>query len=90
MADYIIRIELRGDPSSDIYNQLHTLMKQKSFGQTITGQRINALPHATYYGSSQEAPSALCTSIHTTVTSQIWTKAIVLAVVVDTWAIHGQ
>ena len=57
MANYTLRIELLGNPSQDVYADLHARMQRGGFSQTITGTTSNGqsvtkpLPHATYYGS---------------------------------------
>lgn len=51
MASYIVRIELFGSPSWNVYNQLHKAMELRGFARTIkvkTGE-VFEMPSATYY-----------------------------------------
>ena len=65
MPDYVVRVELRGNLSYDEYESLHALMAQKGFQQTVAGtdnqgnNKKFALPHATYYGSSNNECSSV-------------------------------
>ena len=59
MARYIARVELKGNPSRETYDKLHTLMRDLGFRQTIEGTHddirvpvVADLPHATYAGLS--------------------------------------
>lgn len=50
MARFNVRVELKGEPSWSIYEQLHTLMGEANYSRTITssdGTSYN-LPHAEY------------------------------------------
>lgn len=69
MADYAIRVELRGDPDYETYETLHAVMKSLGFLQTVDGidsdrnaKRFN-LPHAMYYGSSNSDCSAVADKV---------------------------
>lgn len=88
MANYAIRVELRGDPSYETYEKLHALMKNNGFDQRIKGLNgMSSLPHATYYGSS----TSECTSVRDTLQAQIKSKIqqeiIVFVAEVQTWAL---
>jgi hypothetical protein len=59
MARYIARVELKGNPSRETYDKLHTLMRDLGFRQAIKGTHddtrvpvVAGLPHATYAGLS--------------------------------------
>jgi hypothetical protein len=94
MADFAIRVELRGDPSADTYEELHALMAKKGFKQTISGFDLNGksatfnLPHAVYYGSSTASCSAVAESVSKAVRAEIQDKCIVFAVQAETWALR--
>jgi hypothetical protein len=52
MADFTVRVELKGDPTSeDDYETLHDIMKGLGFGRTVGTKKVT-LPHGTYYGAS--------------------------------------
>ena len=51
MFTYIVRVELKGSPSAEIYDALHEAMRIKGYLQTIKNMTSNAvysLPHAEY------------------------------------------
>jgi hypothetical protein len=93
MADYAVRVELRGYPSAEEYQTLHSLMARKGFAQTIAGvdaqgtqKRFN-LPHAVYYGSSVADCRTVRDSIIKSVKSEVQTDIIVFVVQAQTWTI---
>ena len=94
MADFAIRVELKGNPSVETYNKLHALMAKKGFGQTIGGFDLKGnagtfnLPHAMYYGSSTDLCSAVAESVAKDVRAQIQNDIIVFAVQAATWALR--
>jgi uncharacterized protein involved in propanediol utilization len=94
MANFAIRVELRGDPSADKYDELHTLMGKKGFKQTIAGVDLQGnsktfnLPHAVYYGSSTDSCAAVADSVAKAIRSQIQTNIIVFTVQAEAWAIR--
>lgn len=93
MPNYAIRVELRGNPSAERYQILHSLMARKGFTQTIAGvdaqnnQRRFNLPHAVYYGPSGADCSAVRDSIAGAVKSEVQQDIIVFVVQVQTWAL---
>lgn len=93
MPDYAIRVELRGNPSADEYQTLHSLMGRKGFAQTIAGvdrsgsRRLFSLPHAVYYGSSPSDCAAVRDSVLSAVKAQVQSEVIVFAVHAETWSI---
>jgi len=58
MANFTIRVELAGEPSQEIYDELHTAMKNLGFVQTVDGDDTDGepsnfdLPTGLYYGRS--------------------------------------
>jgi hypothetical protein len=60
MANYAVRLELRGDPPAGDYESLHALMTEMSFVRTVVGvdsqgaNKTFPLPRASYYGSSED------------------------------------
>jgi hypothetical protein len=94
MADFAIRVELRGDPSAETYEELHVLMAEKGFKQTVSGVDLKGnegkfnLPHAMYYGSSTASCSMVAESVAKAVKAQIQENFIVFAVQSETWALR--
>jgi hypothetical protein len=93
MADYAVRVELRGYPSAEEYQTLHSLMARKGFVQTIAGvdgqgnqKRFN-LPHAVYYGSSGADCATVRASIVQSVKAEVQADLIVFVVQAQTWSI---
>ncbi|MGH7745182.1 MAG: hypothetical protein ACREQ5_10340 [Candidatus Dormibacteria bacterium] len=92
MPDYAIRVELRGNPSAAEYERLHTLMGQRGFGRTVTGvdKQQNPstvdLPHATYYGSSDNDCGSVRDSVSAAIRAEIQQSIVVFVVQVATWA----
>jgi hypothetical protein len=93
MPDYAIRVELRGNPSADEYQTLHSLMGRKGFAQTIAGvdrsgsRRHFSLPHAVYYGSSPSNCAAVRDSVLSSVKAEVQRDVIVFAVQAETWCL---
>ncbi|MGB6133288.1 MAG: hypothetical protein WBG54_16030 [Acidobacteriaceae bacterium] len=61
MAEYVARVELKGDPPMSSYDKLHKEMAAIGFHLTIDKSRTSAkttdveMPHATYFGFSDES-----------------------------------
>jgi len=93
MPDYAVRVELRGNPSAERYQVLHSLMARRGFGQTLAGvdaqnnRRNFNLPHAVYYGSSAADCYAVRDSVLGAVKSEVQQEAIVFVVQAQTWSI---
>jgi hypothetical protein len=93
MPDYAVRVELRGTPSTEEYQTLHTLMDRQGFAQTVGGvdtggnQRRFNLPHAVYYGSSGADCAAVRDSVVGSVKSEVQEDIIVFVVQAQTWSI---
>jgi len=93
MANYAVRVELRGDPPAEDYESLRALMAEMGFGQTVVGvdsQGANkkfCLPHATYYGSSDDDCSTVRDSLSSLIKTRIQKEIIVFVVQAYTWAI---
>lgn len=93
MADYAIRVELRGNPSREQYEALHALMARGGFYQTIRGldaqgnpQNYN-LPHAVYYGASQQGCGAVRDWVRDRVKAEVQQDIIVFVVEAVHWAL---
>lgn len=93
MARYSIRVELKGDPPAEDYENLHALMAEMGFEQTVTGvdnqgnNKTFPLPHATYFGSSDDDCSTVRDAVSGSVKATIQKEIIVFVVQVGTWAI---
>ncbi len=93
MAYYTLRIELLGNPGSDVYENLHTRMTKGGFLQTIQGTNSQGqtvtcnLPHATYYGSS-DATAAQVRDWAKQHATEVWGRSIVFVAQTSMWAIQ--
>jgi hypothetical protein len=93
MANYAIRVELKGNPTYDEYETLHALMAEWGFYRTVDGvdgkgnQKSYDLPHAVYYGSSNSSCGTVRDQIRDAVKSEIQEKIIVFVVEAGTWAL---
>jgi hypothetical protein len=92
MANYAIRVELRGNPPAERYEGLHVLMAAHGFARTVTGVTNQGksltvdLPHATYYGSSDSDCSTVSDSISAAIRNEIQQAIVVFVVQAQTWA----
>lgn len=86
MPNYAIRVELRGNPSAERYESLHTLMVQRGFGRTVKGVTTQGnksnvdLPHATYYGSSENYCSSVRDSVAAAIRAEIQQNIVMFVV----------
>jgi hypothetical protein len=93
MPNYAIRVELKGDPPAEDYERLHALMAKRGFLQTVSGvdkqgnKKKFPLPHATYYGSSEDDCSVVRDSLSRAIKAEIQKGIIVFVVEARTWAI---
>jgi hypothetical protein len=90
MAGYFVRVELKGDPTFEIYLSLHTLMASNGFLQTApASSRLSPvnLPHAVYYGASTSDAVNLSIFLRNTIQSQVWSSAVVLSIEWASWGI---
>ncbi len=92
MPNYAIRVELKGNPSYVEYEKLHTAMANLGFNRTIVGTSTNGqqatwdLPHALYYGFSNDAINTLRDNA-VKAAQRIQSGVIVFVGQVETWAI---
>ena len=90
MSLLFARIELRGTPGEDSYNQLHAYMRSRGWLQTITGATATVnLPHATYQATfTQDSPNlaAIANALKAHIEANIWTRALVLVIRSVEWA----
>jgi hypothetical protein len=88
MANVIIRVELLGRPSAEIYERLHGYMAHSNWSRTIdidNGQTIN-LPHAMYCGSTENAFADVAQALKDEIVRGIWSQgATVLIIAWNAW-----
>ena len=93
LTSVIIRIELRGDPSGEVYKRLHTYMQGELSWQihlTSDDGGVIGLPHAMYSGSTEVTTLDLAKRLRDQITQNIWLKgAIVLVMKVSDWGQAG-
>jgi hypothetical protein len=64
MAHLFIRVELRGSPSWQDYENLHAYMENKNWHRTIQGTAgQSSLPHAMYHGQSDTGISDISSAL---------------------------
>ncbi|ADV82043.1 hypothetical protein [Terriglobus saanensis] len=89
MANFLVRVELQGNPIDGTYDKLHSCMESLGFKQTFTsaGEELTHLPHAMYEGSWASSTSSLCVAVKNTVKANIWPKPVILAIEYNTFAL---
>ena len=93
MPNFAIRVELKGYPTVNEYQALHTLMAKKGFSQTIPGidtqgnRRSFDLPHAVYYGTSVENCYAVRDGVLSSIKREVQDDVLVFVVQEQGWAI---
>ena len=81
-----IRVELRGDPSKQDYDNLHAYMEKNNWYRRIRGSAgESALPHAMYQGNSEAASLAVASALKAGLEANVWTRAIVLVISAQEW-----
>jgi hypothetical protein len=91
VALYFIRVELRGTPTSETYDNLHELMTGKGWSQSIAGTTSEGkavtveLPHAVYTGHSNEAALPLANALKKSISTEVWKNVIVLGIEGTNW-----
>lgn len=89
MAHLFIRVELRGSPSSQDYDNLHAYMEENNWHRKITGTGgESTLPHAMYHGSSDKELSTLASALRTGIQAKVWRQAVVLIMSAENWAME--
>jgi hypothetical protein len=93
MPNYAIRVELRGYPTEEQYEKMHTLMARRGFARTVRGTDAKGnsasfnLPHAVYYGSSNSDCASVRDVIVSSVKTEVQKDILVFVVEANTWAI---
>ena len=86
MSQLFARVELLGEPSKDVYENLHKTMESLHWYRLINGK---ALPHATYQAvNASDVPDLMriATDLKATIQQSIWTKSLVLVIRAADWA----
>jgi len=87
MARIFIRIELRGNPTYQDYQNLHAYMEGKNWYRAIHGTAGQSmLPHAMYQGTSDAEPAKIASALRSGIQTEVWTVAIVLVIHALNWA----
>jgi len=86
MAHLFIRVELRGSPSWQDYENLHAYMENKNWHRTIQGTAgQSSLPHAMYHGHSAGI-SEITSALRNGIEANVWSQAIVLVMSTPNWS----
>lgn len=89
MAHLFIRVELRGTPSWQDYENLHTYMEKNNWFRKIRGTAgESTLPHAMYHGDSDKEISAITSALRTGIQTNVWTAALVLIISAQGWSME--
>jgi hypothetical protein len=89
MAHLSIRVELRGNPSSQDYENLHSYMAKNHWSRKIQGTAgESALPHAMYQGKSETDITSITSALRKGIEANVWTQAIVLIISAQTWSME--
>jgi hypothetical protein len=88
MPSVIIRVELVGTPSGEVYDSLHGYMATKGLNRTIRGDNGLQLdlPHGMYSGVTNLLVDALAAELKDHIASSIWTKPLVMVIEWQNWA----
>jgi hypothetical protein len=86
MAQIFIRVELRGDPSKQDYDNLHAYMETNNWYRKIVGSAgESTLPHAMYQGNSENGASSIASALKNGIEANVWTRPVVLVISAQTW-----
>jgi len=89
VAHLFIRVELRGSPSGQDYENLHAYMEKNNWYRKIQGTAgESTLPHAMYHGNSDNEISGIVSSLRKAIEAKVWTQAVVLIVSAETWSME--
>lgn len=87
MAQLFIRVELRGNPSWQDYDNLHAYMESNNWYRTVRGTAGQSqLPHAMYQGNSDKEITSIASALRTGLEANVWSQAIVLVISSDNWS----
>lgn len=89
LAQLIIRVELRGNPSAKDYENLHAYMHNNNWSREIQGTAgESALPHAMYQGNYDQDITDLTSALRRGIQAKVWTQAVVLVISAQTWSME--
>jgi hypothetical protein len=87
VAHLFIRVELRGTPSWQDYDDLHPYMEKNNWLRKIRGTaRESALPHTMYHGNFENDISTIASALRKGIEANVWSQAIVLIISAETWS----
>ncbi len=95
MANFTVRVELRGNPTYDQYERLHQLMATFGFYKTINGVNLSNtpttfnLPTGTYYGAFTGTVSDVRIRLTEPIKAQIQPSIIIFIAETVNWSISG-
>lgn len=87
MPNYMVRVELKGNPDTVSYLKLHATTAIQGFLRVADGQ---PLPHATYYGASSKSPDELSGHLLSVIRRDIQYDVLVAAALTTTVSVNGQ
>jgi len=89
MAHVFVRVELRGNPSGQDYENLHAYMEKNNWYRKIQGTAGESLlPHAMYQGNSDKVLPAITAALRKGIETNVWTNAIVLIISSNNWSME--
>jgi hypothetical protein len=89
LAHLFIRVELRGSPTWQDYDNLHAYMEKNNWHRKIHGTAgESTLPHAMYHGDSDNDISAITSALRKGIQENVWTPAVVLIISANTWSME--
>jgi len=89
LAHLFIRIELRGTPSGQDYENLHAYMEENNWHRKIEGTAgESTLPHAMYHGNSDHDVTTITGALRKGIQAKVWTQAVVLIISAQTWSME--
>lgn len=89
LAHLFIRVELRGTPSGQDYENLHAYMENNNWHRNIEGTAgQSVLPHAMYQGNSDKDISGVTSALRKGIQTNVWTQAVVLIIAAQTWSME--
>jgi len=89
MAHLFVRVELRGNPSGQDYENLHAYMEKNNWYRKIQGTAGESLlPHAMYQGNSDKVLPATTAALRKGIETNVCTNAIVLIISANNWSME--
>lgn len=86
MAYFLVRVQLDGQPDTETYTNLHSLMSRLGFNRFVDlidskGKSVKfQTPHATYYGIANISSAQLRDKVKTDIQASLWSDIEILVV----------